>query len=64
MQPSAHDKLNNAQLNLIKSFKYLHSEKKLKEINSLINFYLEKNLDSAIIQAESDNNYTAGIYEQ
>lgn len=64
MQSPAHNKLNNAQLNLIRSFKYLHNEKKLSEIDSLINFYLEKKLDEAIIKAESENNYTAAIYDQ
>ncbi len=48
----------------IKSFKYLHNEKELNEIDSLINFYLEKKLDEAITKVESQRNYTAAIYEQ
>jgi hypothetical protein len=36
----------------------------LKEIDSLINFYLEQKLDEAIIKAESDRNYSADIYER
>ncbi|MCD6013868.1 MAG: hypothetical protein K0Q79_3730 [Flavipsychrobacter sp.] len=62
----SHDnkKLNTAQLDLIKSFKYLQSEKKLHEINSLINFYLERKLDDAIEKVESERNYNALVYEQ
>lgn len=64
MQASTHNKFNKAQLNLIRSFQYLHSEKELNEIDSLLNFYLEKKLDEAILKAESKNNYTAEVYEQ
>jgi hypothetical protein len=64
MQSATHTKLNNAQLNLIRSFKYLHNEKKINEIDSLINFYLEQKLDAAIARVESENNYNAAIYEQ
>ena len=64
MQSSAHTKLNDAQLNLIKSFKYLHNKKQISEIDSLINFYLEKKLDEAITKAENQKNYNADIYEQ
>ncbi len=64
MQASSHTKLNNAQLDLIRSFKYLNSEQKIIEINSLINYYLEKKLDEAIARAESENNYDAAIYEE
>lgn len=64
MQIPTQNKLNNAQLNLIKSFQYLRNEVEINEIDSLINFYLEKKLDDAIIIAESKNNYTAEVYEQ
>ena len=64
MQTSAHNKLNNAQLNLIKSFQYLRNEKEIEEIDSLVNFYLEKKLDDAIEQVELQNNYSADVYEQ
>ena len=64
MQPAIHNKLSPAQLSLLKSFKYLHNEQQLKEIDSLINFYLEKKLDEAITKAETQNNYNASIYEQ
>lgn len=63
MQSFVENKLNEAQINLIKSFRYLHNEKEIQEIDSLINFYLEQKLDEAIIRAESKNNYTATIYE-
>jgi hypothetical protein len=59
----ANEKLSIAQLNLIKTFRYLHNEQELKEIDSLINFYLEKKLDEAIAKAESEKNYDAAIYE-
>ncbi len=64
MQSANQSKLNTAQLNLIKSFKYLHNEKEISEIDSLVNFYLEKKLDEAIATAEAKNNYNAAIYEQ
>ena len=64
MHNAAPNKLNASQLNLIKSFQFLHNEKQLKEIDSLINFYLEKKLDDAIEKAELQNHYSASIYEQ
>lgn len=64
MQIPTQNKLNNAQLNLIKSFQYLRNDAEINEIDSLINFYLEKKLDDAITIAESKNNYTAEVYEQ
>ena len=64
MEPAIHHKLSSAQLNLIKSFQYLHSEKQINEIDSLVNFYLEKKLDAAITRVETQKNYTAAIYEQ
>jgi hypothetical protein len=64
MQMPVHNKLNEAQINLIKSFKYLHNEQEIDEIDSLINFYLEKKLDEAIAEVETKRNYTSAIYEQ
>jgi hypothetical protein len=63
MQLGLGNKLNDAQINLIKSFRFLRNEQELKEIDSLINFYLEKKLDDAIEKVESEQNYTASIYE-
>jgi hypothetical protein len=63
MQLGLGNKLNDAQINLIKSFRFLRNEQELKEIDSLINFYLEKKLDYAIDKVESEQNYTANIYE-
>ena len=57
------EKLNKLQLNLLKSLQYIHSENKVQELDSLINYYLERKLDEAIESAESKNNFTAQIYE-
>ena len=64
MESSAPNNLNTVQLKLIRTFEFLHNEKQLNEIDSLINFYFEKNLDEAITKAEKENNYTAAIYEE
>ena len=64
MQMIPQNKLNLAQLNLIKSFQFLRSEKQIGEIDSLINFYLEKKLDEAIAKTEARKDYNAEIYEQ
>ena len=58
------NKLNEVQLNLIRSFTYLRNEQEIKEIESLINFYLEKKLDAAITKAETNNNYSHVVYEE
>ncbi len=60
----AHNKLNNLQLNMLKSFQYIDSKEKLQEIDSLINFYLEKKLDEAIEKEEAKRSYTAEIYNE
>ena len=57
------DKLNKLQLNLLKSLQYIHSEDKVQELDSLINYYLEKKLDEAIELAEEKNNFNAQVYE-
>jgi hypothetical protein len=36
----------------------------MEEIDSLINFYLEKKLDAAIDKVESEKMYKHNIYEQ
>lgn len=58
-----HPKLNSLQLNLLKSFQYINSSESLQELDSLINFYLEKKLDAAIEKVEKDKNYTTQVYE-
>ena len=57
------DKLNKLQLNLLKSLQYIHSENKVQELDSLINYYLEKKLDEAIESVEEKNNFNAQVYE-
>ena len=64
MQATNQHKLNAVQLNLIKSFQYLHNDQQISEIDSLINFYLEKKLDDAICKEESQKQFTEEIYEQ
>jgi hypothetical protein len=57
-------KLNEAQLNMLKSLMFLNDEKEIQEIDSLINFYLEMKLDEAIERVEHEKGYSATIYEQ
>jgi hypothetical protein len=64
MQAPTQNKLNSAQLNLSKSFQYLRNKQQISEIDSLINFYVEKKLDEALTKTESEKNYGAGIYDQ
>jgi len=64
MQNALPEKLNDAQINLIKSFRFLKDERELREIDALINFYLEKKLDEAINRVETEKEYTPEIYEQ
>ena len=64
MQATNQHKLNAVQLNLIKPFQYLHNDQQINEIDSLINFYLEKKLDVAISKVESQKQYSEEIYEQ
>lgn len=42
----------------------MRNEKQLTEIDSLINFYFKRELDEAIVKAETEKNYTAAIYEE
>ncbi len=64
MQTTVPNKLNTVQVNMIKSFMFLNDEKEIQEIDALINFYLEKKLDEAIENVESEKNYTASLYEE
>jgi len=64
MESLTNNKLNEVQIDLIKSLRYLHNEQEISEIGALINFYLEKKLDDAIANVEKQRNYTADIYEQ
>lgn len=57
-------KLSNLQLELLKSLKFIASEKQIKEIRSLLHFYFAQQLDTAIEKIESEKNYTAEIYEK
>ena len=57
------DKLNKLQLSLLKSLQYINSENKVQELESLINYYLERKLDEAIESAEAKNNFNAAVYE-
>jgi hypothetical protein len=55
--------ISEYQLELLKSFKFIHEKKQLDEIKSIINFYLEFKLDNAISKKEESENYTTEIYE-
>jgi hypothetical protein len=57
------NKLNNLQIELLKSLKYMATEKQLAEIRSLLRYYFSQQLDIAVEKAEKERNYTAEIYE-
>ncbi len=57
------DTLNDLQLNLLNSLSYIKSKERISELESLINFYLEKKLDESIEKVETQRNYTADVYE-
>jgi hypothetical protein len=57
------DTLNHLQLNLLNSLSYIKSKERISELESLINFYLEKKLDESIEKVENDKNYSAEVYE-
>jgi hypothetical protein len=57
------NKLSNLQLELLKSLKYMASEKQIKEVKSLLRFYFAQQLDLSIEKAESEKDFTAEIYE-
>jgi hypothetical protein len=56
--------LTNLQLELLKSLKYMASEKQLQEIKSLLRYYFAQQLDAAIDKAETEKNYSAEVYEK
>ena len=57
------NKLSNLQLELLKSLKYMASEKQIKEVKSLLRFYFAQQLDLSIEKGESENGLTVEIYE-
>ncbi len=56
--------LTNLQLELLKSLKYMASEKQVKEVRSLLRYYFAQQLNDAIDKAENEKKYTAEIYEK
>ena len=58
------EKLSNLQLKLLKSLRYMASEKQIKEIRSFLHFYFTQQLDTAIERVENEKEYTAEIYEK
>ncbi len=56
------NRLSGLQLELLKSLKYMATEKQLTEVRSLLRFYFAEQLDAAIEKAEADKNYSAAIY--
>ena len=59
-----HNKLTELQLELLKSFRHITSEKELNDVKSLLNFYFRHRLDSSIEKEEQNRNLTADIYTQ
>ena len=57
------NKLSNLQLELLKSLKYMASEKQIREVKSLLRFYFAQQLDMSIEEVESAKGFTADIYE-
>lgn len=57
------NKLSNLQLELLKSLRYMASEKQIKEVKSLLRFYFAQQLDMSIEEAESEKRFTTDIYE-
>ncbi|MDZ4807706.1 MAG: hypothetical protein SGI96_05490 [Bacteroidota bacterium] len=60
---SGDNSLTNLQLEFLKSLKYMATEKQLQDIKSLVRHYFDRQLDNAIEKAETEKDYTAGIYE-
>jgi hypothetical protein len=58
------NRITEQQLELLKSFKYLTSEKEISEVKELLRLYYEHKLDAAINKEEADRNYTAEVYEE
>jgi hypothetical protein len=55
--------LTSLQFELLKSLRYMASEKQLAEIKSLLRYYFAQQLDDAINKTEATKNYSASIYE-
>jgi hypothetical protein len=58
------DKLTALQVELLKSFRHITSEKELDEVKSLLNLYFRKRLDIAIDKEEEARNLTAEVYSE
>jgi hypothetical protein len=57
------NKLSALQLEMLKSLKYMATEKQLADVKSLLRHYFARQLDTAIEKTEKEKNYTADIYE-
>ena len=57
------NKLSNLQLELLKSLKYMASEKQIREVKSLLHFYFARQLDLSIDKVETEEGFTAETYE-
>ncbi|MFM7852475.1 MAG: hypothetical protein ACKO96_11320 [Flammeovirgaceae bacterium] len=57
-------RLNELQLDLLKSLRHVTDEREAREIKSLLNFYFAKKLELAIAKKEMEGGYTQAIYEQ
>ncbi len=57
------NKLSALQLELLKSLKYMATEKQLSEIRYLLRFYFARQLDAAIEKTETERGYSAAVYE-
>ena len=58
------NRLSSLQLELLKSLKYMASEKQIKEVKSLLRFYFARQLDENIEKVENKREYSAEIYEK
>jgi len=58
------NRLSNLQLELLKSLKYMASEKQIKEVKSLLRFYFARQLDENIEKVENKKEYSAEVYEK
>ena len=57
-------KLNELQISLLKSISIIKKTEDVKELQSLINFYLRKKLDDSIEKVENEKNYSQNTYEE
>jgi predicted MarR family transcription regulator len=56
-------KLTELQVELLKSLKYMTTEKQLADIKSLLRHYFTHQLDKSIDKVEKEKGYTAAVYE-